>query len=143
MLFLLLPLLLTGISAAVLSDRQTLSGSTVCDQIAGAISGKVYHLLDLSPNFSTDIEHYMSSSTQTPQCVVEVTGTEDVSTVLKIVGFTRTPFAVKSGGHASNPGFSSTTGVHISLAQLKQINLSKDKKTVEIGLGNVRGLCSE
>jgi hypothetical protein len=143
MLSLLLPLLLTGSSAVVISDRRTLSGSTVCDQIAGAIAGKVYHLLDLTPNFFSDIEHYMSSSTQTPQCVVEVTGTDDVSSVLKIVGSTRTPFAVKSGGHASNPGFSSTTGVHISLAQLKQINLSEDKKTVEIGLGNVTAFCSE
>jgi FAD/FMN-containing dehydrogenase len=138
MLSLLLPLLLTGTSAAVLSERQTLSGSNVCDEIAGGIAGKVYYALDLSPNFSTDIEHFMSSSTETPMCVVEVTGTDDVSSVLKIVGATRTPFAVKSGGHASNPGFSCTTGVHISLAQLTQVNLSEDKKTVEVGLGNVR-----
>lgn len=138
MLSLLLPLLLAGTSAAVLSERQTLSGSDICNQIAGDVAGTVYYQLDLSPNFSSDIEHFMSSSSETPQCVVEVTGTDDVSSVLKIVGSSRTPFAIKSGGHASNPGFSSTTGVHISLAKLTQINLSADKKTVEIGLGNVR-----
>ena len=142
MLSLLLPLLLTGTSAAVLSDRQTVSGSNICDQIAGDVAGQVYYPLDLSPNFFSDIEHYMSSSSETPQCVVEVTGTDDVSSVLKIVGSSRTPFAIKSGGHASNPGFSSTSGVHISLAKLTQINLSDDKKTVEIGLGNVRFNCS-
>lgn len=43
----------------------------------------------------------------------------------------------KSGGHASNPGFSSTSGVQISLVRLKQVVLSADKKTVNIGLGNV------
>jgi FAD/FMN-containing dehydrogenase len=79
----------------------------------------------------------MISSTQSPECVVEVASAQDVSNVLKIVGSTRTPFAIKSGGHASNPGFSSTPGVHISLAKMTQIILSADKKTVEIGLGNV------
>lgn len=48
------------------------------------------------------------------------------------------PWAVKSGGHASNPGFSSTTGVHISLTRLNQTVLSSDKSTVEIGFGKVR-----
>lgn len=70
-------------------------------------------------------------------CVVEVATPQDVSNVNKIVGSTRTPFAIKSGGHASNQGFSSTTGVQISLAKMKQITLSSDKSTVEIGLGNV------
>jgi len=79
----------------------------------------------------------MISSTQTPDCVVEVASAQDVSNVLNIVGSTRTPFAIKSGGHASNQGFSSTPGVFISLARMTQINLSADKTTVEIGLGNV------
>lgn len=50
----------------------------------------------------------------------------------------RAPWAVKSGGHASNPGFSSTTGVHVSLEMLDQVTLSADKSTVEIGFGLVR-----
>jgi hypothetical protein len=116
---------------------QTMAGSHVCDLISASISGKVYKPLDLTFHFSRGVKHFMSSSSETPMCVVEVTGTEDVSAVLKIVGSTRTPFAVKSGGHASNPGFSSTTGVHISLAKLTQINLSEDKKTLELGMGNV------
>lgn len=140
MLSLFLPFLLTGTLAAVLSERQNLAGSKVCDQIAGNVAGKVYKPLDLTLHYASDINHYMTSSTQRPMCVVEVTSTEDVSKVLKIVGETRTPFAVKSGGHASNPGFSSTTGVHISLAKLTQVILSPDKSIIEIGLGNVRVL---
>lgn len=79
----------------------------------------------------------MSSSSQTPTCVVEVANTADVSAAMKIIGSTRTPFAVKSGGHASNPGFSSTSGVFISLVRIKQVILNSDKSVVEIGLGNV------
>jgi FAD binding domain len=48
---------------------------------------------------------------------------------------TRTPFAVKSGGHSLNPGFSSTSGVHISLRRMDDIIVYEDSKTVEIGAG--------
>lgn len=130
----ILALLASAASAAVNSNRQTTSA--VCQQIAGSISGTVYSD-PLSVNFINDTGHYMTSSSQTPTCVVEVANAQDVSTVLKIVGQTRTPFAVKSGGHASNPGFSSTPGVFISLVRLNRVTLSGDKKTIEIGTGNV------
>jgi len=55
---------------------------------------------------------------------------------MQVIGHTRVPFAIKSGGHASNPGFSSTTGVHISMTRMTQIVLSADKSSVEIGMGN-------
>lgn len=58
----------------------------------------------------------MTSSTQRSECVVEVGSNEDAAIVMKLVGETRTPFAIKSGGHASNQGFSSTEGVLVSIA---------------------------
>lgn len=45
------------------------------------------------------------------------------------------PFAVKGGGHATNPGFSSTPGVHISMTRFNSIVISTDQQTVEIGAG--------
>jgi hypothetical protein len=57
---------------------------------------------------------------------------------MKIIGCSRTPFAVMSGGHSANPGFSSTTGVHISLKRFNQLVFSADNSTVEIGMGWVR-----
>lgn len=63
--------------------------------------------------------------------------TRDSSLQLKIVGSTKTPFAVKGGGHITNQGFSSTTGVQIALTKFKDIVLSTDKATVKIGAGNV------
>jgi FAD/FMN-containing dehydrogenase len=78
----------------------------------------------------------MASSSQTPACVVEVASPEDVSNVIKIIGNTQTLFSIKSGGHASNPGFSSTPGVFISLVRLNKVTLSSDQSTVEIGTRN-------
>lgn len=135
MLLSIFSLLLSVASAAVIVDRQTLGQASVCKQIASNITGKVYYTL--SVNYATDIEHFMTSSTQAPLCVVEVESIQDVSNVMKIIASTRTPFAIKSGGHASNPGFSSTTGVHISLVKLNQVTLNADKSLVEIGTGNV------
>lgn len=130
----LLPLFsVAAASLLPISQNTTL----ICELIASQISGDVYYPLSLSANFATDTEHYFTSSSQTPTCVVEVADTTDVSTILKIVGVTKTPFAVRSGGHASNPGFSSTPGVHISLVRFSDVVLSADKKTVEIGTGKV------
>ncbi|CZS91406.1 hypothetical protein WAI453_011669 [Rhynchosporium graminicola] len=135
MLYFILPLLFAVSSAAIIEKRQTPSKSDVCYTIASQIKGDVYYPLSLSLNYWKGVEHYMTSSYAEATCVVEVADAQDVSTVMKIIAATGTPFAIKSGGHASNPGFSSTTGVHISLTRLSQVNLSPDKKTVEVGTG--------
>ncbi|KAH6839507.1 hypothetical protein B0I37DRAFT_408919 [Chaetomium sp. MPI-CAGE-AT-0009] len=80
-------------------------------------------------------QHWFLSSNGDAACAVEVGSVEDVSLVLQIVAATRTPFAVYSGGHASNQGFSSTAGVHITLKRLNQVHLSEDRKIVTLGFG--------
>jgi FAD/FMN-containing dehydrogenase len=54
---------------------------------------------------------------------------------LNILGSTRTPFAVKGGGHATNPGFSSTPGVQMSMTRFKNIKVTTGAATVEVGAG--------
>jgi len=53
----------------------------------------------------------------------------------KILGACRTPFAVKGGGHATNPGFSSTSGVEVALARFNSTKVNAYDGTVEIGPG--------
>lgn len=79
--------------------------------------------------------HWFLSSNDKAACVVEAGSAEDVSLALQTIAASRTPFAVYSGGHASNPGFSSTEGVHISLGRLNQVALSPDKSIVTLGFG--------
>ncbi|KAF9475602.1 FAD-binding domain-containing protein [Pholiota conissans] len=107
----------------------------ICVQIASAISSAsdVYYALD--PLYAKGVSHWASSSSQLPNCVVEPGTAADVGIILGIVGSTRTPFAVKGGGHASNPGFSSTTGVHISMYRFSEINYDATSQTVEVGAG--------
>ena len=42
---------------------------------------------------------------------------------------------VKGGGHQTNPGFSSTTGVHISLKKFSEIEYDAQKSVVTVGAG--------
>ena len=54
---------------------------------------------------------------------------------LQQIASDRVPFAVKGGGHATNPGFSSTPGVHISMTRFNDIVICNDSQTVKIGAG--------
>ena len=44
---------------------------------------------------------------------------------------------VKGGGHASNPGFSSTEGVHIAMSKFSDVTYNADSNTAEVGSGLV------
>ncbi|KAI0260047.1 hypothetical protein BC834DRAFT_973749 [Gloeopeniophorella convolvens] len=79
---------------------------------------------------------YISSSA-TSACSVEPGSVKDVGTILGILGLTRTPFAVKGGGHATNPGFSSTSGVEIAMVRFNDISVNTAAGTVDVGSGLV------
>ncbi|TFY60516.1 hypothetical protein EVJ58_g5106 [Rhodofomes roseus] len=126
-----------------------------CQQIANAISSasEVFYsrmptsLLALDPpdgtvyaadpSYLADIAHYSISSTEEAVCSVEPGTAEDVGTILTIVGSTSTPFGVKSGGHANNPNFSSSTGIQIAMTRLSAIDYDSSSETVAVGAGNI------
>jgi len=54
---------------------------------------------------------------------------------IKILGSYRTPFAVKGGGHTTNPGFSSTPGVQIALSRFNRTKVNAGNRTVDVGPG--------
>ncbi len=54
-----------------------------------------------------------------------------------MIQYFQVQFAVRSGGHSPNPGWSSVTqpGILIDLSQLDDITISDDRKTVTVGPG--------
>ncbi|KAJ7079923.1 FAD-binding domain-containing protein [Mycena crocata] len=111
------------------------ASSDACATISSSVSPAANVYSPNSTAYTLAISHWLLSSIEQPQCVVEPSSATDIGKILKIVGATRTPFAVKGGGHTSNKGFSSTTGVHISLAQFNYTKLDASAKTVAIGAG--------
>ncbi|QRV97085.1 FAD-binding domain protein [Ceratobasidium sp. AG-Ba] len=139
-------LTLAGVSAALEAGNHTDAASppnlnyiSTCKAIEHEVSGVYYfgHPLYFKGN-----SHWASSSDQSSACVVEPANANDVSTIIKIIGKTSTAFGLRSGGHTSNPEFSSTPGVQIALFKFNQIvyhpaPLAEDGSvgTVEFGSG--------
>ncbi|KAF2704599.1 FAD-binding domain-containing protein [Pleomassaria siparia CBS 279.74] len=71
-----------------------------------------------------------------PSCVFKPAKTVDVSTLVLIARLYQCPFAVKGGGHAAWAGASSIEdGITVSMENFKQVQVSSNKQTVDIGPG--------
>ncbi|ELU42150.1 putative FAD dependent oxidoreductase [Rhizoctonia solani AG-1 IA] len=100
--------------------------------------------------------HWASSSSQDSACVVEPANAEDVSTIvsfdsplsplsmvennpfqLRIVANDSAPFGIRSGGHATNAGFSSTPGVQIALFKLSEVTYHQAPAAADGSVGTV------
>jgi FAD/FMN-containing dehydrogenase len=118
-----------------------LTNIDACKQLAP--QSKVYYsstsLLNLSSSeaYKLGTKRYMKSSSQKAACVFIPTLAVEISDALKLIGRKKIQFAVSSGGHASNQGFSSTTGVQISMKGFQNVKLSGDKSYVDVGAGNI------
>ncbi|KDQ56646.1 hypothetical protein JAAARDRAFT_194628 [Jaapia argillacea MUCL 33604] len=113
------------------------NATATCLQIASSVSSasEVFWPTSLGLGYTNDIYHWASSSTQLATCSVEPGTAADVGVILQILGSTGTPFAVKGGGHASNPGFSSTTGVQIAMYRFSEVTYNAETSTADIGTG--------
>ncbi|KAF9474837.1 FAD-binding domain-containing protein [Pholiota conissans] len=111
--------------------------TSLCVEIAHSISSAGQVFFPGDPSYDAGIFHFAVSSTQQSKCVVEPGTPEDVGKILVILGRTRTPFAVKGGGHATNVGFSSTLGVHIAMSRFSEVNYNSSSQTADVGAGLV------
>ncbi|KAG2144148.1 FAD dependent oxidoreductase [Suillus bovinus] len=135
--------LLSSLSFTVISGLIGLSASTelqkaeytvTCHEIAAAVSfaSKVYYSGGCrSPQYTKDNDHWASSNSQFSACSFEPANAQD----LQILAKNQTPFAVKSGGHSANPGFSSTPGVQIALFSFSEVVYDANDQTATIGMG--------
>ncbi|KAG0695061.1 hypothetical protein DFH29DRAFT_814582 [Suillus ampliporus] len=117
-----------------LLDRTSLTET--CQEIAASVSSASTVYYDTaSVHYTNDIAHWASSSSQMAECSFEPGTPLDVGIALQILGKTKTPFAVKGGGHTSNPGFSSTTGVQIAMSRFSDVTYDAPSQTTTIGAG--------
>ncbi|KAF8860556.1 FAD-binding domain-containing protein [Acephala macrosclerotiorum] len=93
----------------------------------------------LKPQWIDAQSHYWSAANADlyPACAVFPTSAEEVSQIVSILqNNSDVNFAVKSGGHNPNVGFSSVDGgVLISMSNLSSTVLSQDQTTADIGPG--------
>ncbi|KAF8486355.1 FAD dependent oxidoreductase [Russula ochroleuca] len=118
-----------------LEEPSTSDMQYTCNQIAAAISSASQVFFPPATEYLFDIEHYSYSNTEASACSVEPGSAADLSEILRVLGSSRTPFAVKGGGHGVNPGFSSTSGVEIAMSRFNETHVNSTCGTVEVGAG--------
>ncbi|KAJ8078455.1 hypothetical protein PM082_012737 [Marasmius tenuissimus] len=129
---LVLPFLLTLVPIALGADSNT---TEVCSMLKEKLTSASTVRFPDDPGYERDIAHFAVSVQQNSTCSVEPGTSQDVATIIQLVGSSRVPFAVKGGGHNLNPGFSSTRGVQITMTNFNQVFYQQNTSTVDIGSG--------
>ncbi|KAF8247239.1 FAD-binding domain-containing protein [Wilcoxina mikolae CBS 423.85] len=90
-----------------------------------------------TPSYTALNTYWAANLAQTPYCIFTPRSASSAAFALKTLKSHNTIFAIRSGGHSFNPGFSSTSrGVVINLSLLNQITVDTSTFTAKIGPGN-------
>lgn len=86
--------------------------------------------------YKLSVSHQFESSSQVARCAVQPGSVEDLKKIMQVLAtHDNVKFAIKGGGHSTNPGFSSTTGIQISMANFNELEYNSKTKNLRIGAG--------
>ncbi|KAI4865259.1 FAD-binding domain-containing protein [Hypoxylon rubiginosum] len=82
-------------------------------------------------------ENWSLSCVAEPYCIFLPRNADDVAKAIKIISYFQVRFAIRSGGHSPNPGWSSVgpQGILLDLQNLNDVSLSGDKRVASTGPG--------
>lgn len=124
------------ISSILLTFARSALADT-CSSVEALHYINVTRSLDLA--YIEEQSQYWSTSCSAllPSCIIFPKSTEEVSTVVSILAKTNESFAVKSGGHNPNNGFSSVQGGPLIVTEhLDQANVNQATGIIDVGPGN-------
>ncbi|ROV92195.1 hypothetical protein VMCG_09279 [Cytospora schulzeri] len=124
-----------SLKAELTRNTQANTTTPVCIVAQKALGSDI---VDTTPLNQTAVDtNWSEACWEQPTCIIQPKAAQDVATALKIIKHFGVAFAVRSGGHSPNPGFSSITepGILIDLSRLDEISVSDDKESVSIGPG--------
>ncbi|KAG7094348.1 hypothetical protein E1B28_007948 [Marasmius oreades] len=88
-----------------------------------------------SQGYKNSIRHYLASSSEVAQLAVQPGSVQDLRKIVNVLKKRKVQFAVKGGGHGMAPGYSSTTGILISMIHFSKVKYNPQTQLVEIGSG--------
>ncbi|KAJ5816164.1 CAZyme family AA7 [Penicillium robsamsonii] len=94
--------------------------------------------VDTLPLNQTTVDaNWSESCVAEPHCIIQPEEAQDISTSVKVINFFQVKFAVRSGGHSPNPGWSSVggQGILLDLSRLNSVSLSTDGQIASVGPG--------
>ncbi|KAK0639795.1 hypothetical protein B0T16DRAFT_497794 [Cercophora newfieldiana] len=119
-----------------IQDSATKGCATACSDLAASYPKQL--LIRNTTLYDDFIKTYWSKQQQdiSPLCAFKPADANEVAVLVRLAKQTECPFAIRSGGHgmaASNVN----DGISVSLENLNEITVSADKKTVNLGPGNI------
>ena len=147
-MFSCLSFLVLGLANTIFAQNSTSSSNSTtvsadataaCNTIDILLPGVVaFPIRDLI-RFQTELQAYWSGadSDLVPACITFPLNATQTSTIVKVLNnYTDVAFAIKSGGHNTNPGWSSVEGgVLIAFSSNAATTISSDYTTADIGPG--------
>ncbi|KAK7033699.1 hypothetical protein VNI00_012699 [Paramarasmius palmivorus] len=130
----------SGLLALVLASKLVSAApnagyTETCKEIEKQISSASAVAYPGSDQYTQDIHHPYASSAQDSACTVQPGTAEDAALILTIVGKHQTPYGVKSGGHTTNPGWSSSPGVLIVTSRFNGVSYDPATNIAAVGPG--------
>lgn len=112
------------------------SSNSTCQTLSSLLPKAVFVPADAAYSSSAASYAYLQQQAQRPSCIVKPSNAAEVSSAIKILGSSTTPFAVRSGGHATNSGFSNIDGgVTLDLTSLNDVGIFQDGAHVTASVG--------
>jgi hypothetical protein len=119
----------------LLVDVGSASNAT-CQILLSILPKAVYFPSDVAYHSSGASYSYVQQQVQRPTCIVLPSNAADLSSVVKVVKNSTTAFAIRSGGHATNSGFSNIdAGVTLDLTSLNHVDIIQDGEHVTASVG--------
>lgn len=106
-----------------------------CRALSQSLPGKVF--FSGSSQYDGSVSSYFYVQARLlPTCVVTPKSAEDVSSIVKLLGKSGSPFAVRGGGHASQTGAAnSQDGVTIDMRSISAVDVRSGRTVAAVGAG--------
>lgn len=116
---------------------KTTATYSTCAILASLLPSQVSFPGDAAYNSSESSYCYVQEQIKDPSCIVQPSSITDVSSVVDILQSSSTKFDIRSGGHASNSGFSNINdgGLTLDLTSMNSVDFLEDCVTSSVGTG--------
>jgi hypothetical protein len=106
-------------------------------EICAGTDSKSQCFLSGSTGYNDSQGHFLYSSSAPSALAVQLGNANDLSNIMKVLANRKIEFAIKGGGHATNPSFSSTSsqGILLYTTRLDSIDYNPNKETLDVGAG--------
>ncbi|OTA99930.1 hypothetical protein M426DRAFT_268468 [Hypoxylon sp. CI-4A] len=129
------PTITSYIQTGTASPATLVAAISACEQLRDRFDSTI--VLPSDPEYATlRTESWSQTAWKYPTCIAVPTSTSEVQELIRVLVANRSPFAIRSGGHSTNPFDANIdTGVLIATDKLNQVTYDTATSLVSLGTG--------